>query len=175
MSPYKCSFRIYIIFYHRRPFNKTAATLVRPHLFSTLCTTPLGKMTLWMFNCSILPWHSGVTAGTIGPSRPWESGPGTRPTTSTWARTSTTTTAPPWPPASAWTRPPDMPGGGHTLSLSLLLLLCPGCTQQPLPVPASTTTSSRRPARPCWCSYLMETSPRWGPAAYCLHFTPNLA
>ena len=47
MSPYKCSFRIYIIFYHRRPFNKTAATLVRPHLFSTLCTTLLGKMTLW--------------------------------------------------------------------------------------------------------------------------------
>ena len=29
-----------------RPFNKTAATLVRPHPFSTLCTTPLGKMTL---------------------------------------------------------------------------------------------------------------------------------
>ena len=50
MSVYKCSFRIYIIFYHRRPFNKTAATLVRPHPFSTLCTTPLGKMTLclWM-------------------------------------------------------------------------------------------------------------------------------
>ena len=47
MSVYKCSFRIYIIFYHRRPFNKTAATLVRPHLFSTLCTNPLGKMTLW--------------------------------------------------------------------------------------------------------------------------------
>ena len=29
-----------------RPFNKTTATLVRPHPFSTLCTTPLGKMTL---------------------------------------------------------------------------------------------------------------------------------
>ena len=29
-----------------RPFTKTAATLVRPHPFSTLCTTPLGKMTL---------------------------------------------------------------------------------------------------------------------------------
>ena len=29
-----------------RPFNKTTATLVRPHLFSTLCTTPIGKMTL---------------------------------------------------------------------------------------------------------------------------------
>ena len=27
-----------------RAFNKTAATLVRPHPFSTLCTTPLGKM-----------------------------------------------------------------------------------------------------------------------------------
>ena len=27
-----------------RPFNKTAATLVRPHPISTLCTTPLGKM-----------------------------------------------------------------------------------------------------------------------------------
>ena len=50
MSAYKCSFRIYIIFYHRRPFNKTAATLVRPHPFSTLCTTPLGKMTLWGFH-----------------------------------------------------------------------------------------------------------------------------
>ena len=47
MSPYKCSFRIYIIFYHRRPFNKTAATLMRPHPFSTLCTTPLGKMWVW--------------------------------------------------------------------------------------------------------------------------------
>ena len=47
MSVYKCSFRIYIIFYHRRPFNKTTATSVRPHPFSTLCTTPLGKMTLW--------------------------------------------------------------------------------------------------------------------------------
>ena len=29
-----------------RPFNKTTATLERPHLFSTLCTTPTGKMTL---------------------------------------------------------------------------------------------------------------------------------
>ena len=74
-------------------------------------------------------------------------------------------------------------GQGHQIcqvevrpgALSLLSLLCPGCTQQPLPGPASTTTSSRRQARPCWCSYLMETSPRWGPAAYCLHFTPNLA
>ena len=47
MSVYKCSFSIYIIFYHRRPFNKTAATLVRPHPFSTLCTTPLGKLMLW--------------------------------------------------------------------------------------------------------------------------------
>ena len=26
-----------------RPFNKTTATLVRPHPFSTLCPTPLGK------------------------------------------------------------------------------------------------------------------------------------
>ena len=34
-------------FYHMRPFNKTTATLVRPHPISTLCTTPLGKMTLW--------------------------------------------------------------------------------------------------------------------------------
>ena len=49
MSVCKCSFRIYIIFYHRRPFNKTAATLGRPHPFSTLCTTSLGKMTLWSF------------------------------------------------------------------------------------------------------------------------------
>ena len=47
MSAYKCSFRIYIIFYHRRPFNKTAATLVRPHPFSTLWTTPLEKMWVW--------------------------------------------------------------------------------------------------------------------------------
>ena len=46
MSVYKCSFRMYIIFYHRWPFNKTTATLVRPHPFSTLCTTPVGKMTL---------------------------------------------------------------------------------------------------------------------------------
>ena len=30
-----------------RPFDKTATTLVRPHPFSTLCSTPLGKMTLW--------------------------------------------------------------------------------------------------------------------------------
>merc|ERR1712045_452004 len=29
-----------------RSFNKTAATLVRPNPFSTLCTTTLGKMTL---------------------------------------------------------------------------------------------------------------------------------
>ena len=49
MSVYKCSFRIYIIFYHRRPFNKTAATLVRPHPISTLCTTPLGKMWVCIF------------------------------------------------------------------------------------------------------------------------------
>ena len=26
-----------------RPFNKTTATLVRPHPFSTLCPTPLGN------------------------------------------------------------------------------------------------------------------------------------
>ena len=49
MSVYKCSCRIYIIFYHMRPFNKTTATLVRPHPFSTLCTTPLGKM--WVCKC----------------------------------------------------------------------------------------------------------------------------
>ena len=47
MSIYKCSCRIYIIFYHMRPFNQTTATLVRPHPFSTLCTTPLGKMLVW--------------------------------------------------------------------------------------------------------------------------------
>ena len=47
MSPYKCSFRIYIIFYHRRPFSKTTATLVRPHPFSTLCPTPLGNSPVW--------------------------------------------------------------------------------------------------------------------------------
>ena len=46
MSVHKCSFRICIIFYHMRPFNKTTATLVRPHPFSTLCTTPLGKLML---------------------------------------------------------------------------------------------------------------------------------
>ena len=44
MSVYKYSFRIYIIFYHKIPFNKTAATLVRPHPFTTLCTTPFGEM-----------------------------------------------------------------------------------------------------------------------------------
>ena len=46
MSAYKCSFRIHIIFYHKRPFDKTTTTLVRPHPFSSLCTTPAGKMTL---------------------------------------------------------------------------------------------------------------------------------
>ena len=51
MSAYECSFRIYIIFYHMRPFNKTTATLVRPHPISTLCTTPLGKM--WV--CELHP------------------------------------------------------------------------------------------------------------------------
>ena len=58
MSVYKCSFRIYIIFYHRRPFNKTTATLVRPHPFSTLCTTPLGKMTLCLVHKKSV--HGGV-------------------------------------------------------------------------------------------------------------------
>ena len=43
MSVHKCIFRIHIIFYHMRSFNKTTATLVRPHPFSTLCPTPLGK------------------------------------------------------------------------------------------------------------------------------------
>ena len=40
-----------------RAFNKTAATLVRPHPFSTLCTTPLGKM-----------WVCKVTLATPLPS-----------------------------------------------------------------------------------------------------------
>ena len=31
-----------------RPFNKTTATLVRPHPFSTLCPTPLGKSPVWI-------------------------------------------------------------------------------------------------------------------------------
>ena len=33
-----------------RPFNKTTATLVRPHPFSTLCPTPLGNspVCLWI-------------------------------------------------------------------------------------------------------------------------------
>ena len=52
MSAYECRFRIHIIFYHRRPLNKTTATLVRPHPFSTLCTTPVGKMML----CPALDW-----------------------------------------------------------------------------------------------------------------------
>ena len=30
-----------------RPFNKTTATLVRPHPFSTLCPTPLGNSPVW--------------------------------------------------------------------------------------------------------------------------------
>ena len=30
-----------------RPFNKTTATLVRTHPFSTLCPTPLGKSPVW--------------------------------------------------------------------------------------------------------------------------------
>ena len=47
ISVYECSFRIYIIFYHRTPFNKTTATLVRPHPFFTLCPTPLGKSPVW--------------------------------------------------------------------------------------------------------------------------------
>ena len=32
-----------------RPINKTTATLVRPHLFSTLCPTPLGNSPVWVF------------------------------------------------------------------------------------------------------------------------------
>ena len=59
----KCSFRIYIIFYHRRPFNKTTATLVRPHPFSTLCTTPLGKMTLWYVVAMILTTRPVTASG----------------------------------------------------------------------------------------------------------------
>ena len=43
MSVHKCIFRIHIIFYHMRSFNKTTATLVRPHPFSTLWTTPKKK------------------------------------------------------------------------------------------------------------------------------------
>ena len=31
-----------------RPFNKTTATLVRPHPFSTLCPTPLGNSPVWI-------------------------------------------------------------------------------------------------------------------------------
>ena len=31
-----------------RPFNKTTATLVRPHPFSTLCPTPLGNSPVCM-------------------------------------------------------------------------------------------------------------------------------
>ena len=30
-----------------RPFNKTTATLVRPHPFSTLCPTPIGNSPVW--------------------------------------------------------------------------------------------------------------------------------
>ena len=37
-----------------KPFDKTATTLVRPHPFSTLYTTPLGKMTLWNMNNSVI-------------------------------------------------------------------------------------------------------------------------
>ena len=48
MSVHKCIFRIHIIFYHMRSFNKTTATLVRPLPFSTLCPTPLGKSPVWL-------------------------------------------------------------------------------------------------------------------------------
>ena len=39
-----------------RPFNKTTATLVRTHPFSTLCPTPLGKSPVCMLihdNCTM--------------------------------------------------------------------------------------------------------------------------
>ena len=64
MSVYKCSFRIYIIFCHMRAFNKTAATSVRPQPFSTLCTTPLGKMTLCVEKlCTMPKWFCLVCFG----------------------------------------------------------------------------------------------------------------
>ena len=43
ISVYKCSFRIYIIFYQMRQFSKNTATFVRPDRFSTLCSTPIGN------------------------------------------------------------------------------------------------------------------------------------
>ena len=47
ISSYKCSLRIYIDFTIIMSFNKTTAHLVRPHPFSTLCPTPLGKSPVW--------------------------------------------------------------------------------------------------------------------------------
>ena len=40
ISSYKCSFRIYIIFYHMRPFNKTTATLVTFSVFYSMPHPP---------------------------------------------------------------------------------------------------------------------------------------
>ena len=43
-----------IIFYNIKSFIKTTATLlVRPRLFSTLCTTPIGKMTVWRLSTEV--------------------------------------------------------------------------------------------------------------------------
>ena len=39
-----------------RPFNKTTATLVRPHPFSTLCPTPLGNSPVWAMHHVIVSW-----------------------------------------------------------------------------------------------------------------------
>ena len=37
-----------------RPFNKTTATSVRTHPFSTLCPTPLGKLPVWVEAFSVI-------------------------------------------------------------------------------------------------------------------------
>ena len=43
-----------------RPFNKTTATLVRPHPFSTLCPTPLGNSPVCFSKIDIFIFDNAV-------------------------------------------------------------------------------------------------------------------
>ena len=50
-----------------RPFNKTTATLVRPHPFSTLCPTPIGNSPVW---CQPITAHLHHAAVVLGADHP---------------------------------------------------------------------------------------------------------
>ena len=84
-----------------RPFNKTTATLVRPHPFSTLCPTPLGNSLVWRQHTPPRYWSQVPRLWVRSGSGSWRRGRSPHPLP-----------AGPWSPDLQHTAPQPQPASG---------------------------------------------------------------